>query len=605
MQNFVKYCLENGGSVHPLLVDPSLTNGTGLMNPSIFFDGDKILCNVRHVNYTLFHSEGKKFHHYWGPLQYIHPENDCRLITTNYLCHLDNDLNITRTDKIDTSTLDVEPIWEFVGLEDVRLFKWDDKLYGSGVRRDTTVNGVGRMELSEYVIDDTSVKEISRFRIPAPGPNTTYCEKNWMPILDKPYHYIKWSNPTEVVKIDPFEKSCKTVHLEEQRIIPGLCDFRGGSQVIPWNNHYLAIIHEVRLFNSELGRKDGKYYHRFVLWDSEFNIVRFSDLLDFMEGDIEFSCGLAFKDGVFYSSFGFQDNAAFILKFPELIMYQLLDNITETSNNIIPATPVSNPTSIPVIGVPIVNGTNWLKNLIESVDYPVDNLVIINNNGRDQITDELNLLVSQPHKFIKKLQVCHLPGNIGCSGAWNLIIKSFIMAPYWIITNNDIAFTPGFLEKMVTLAITKPKVGIVHAAEGQWKFGSWEIFLIKDFVIRKYGLFDENLYPAYEEDMDYFMRILADGQILEREMSVGLPFYHGGVINNYDDYGSQTSRCDPDLKSKIDKGQTINQDEYMDIKWGKNWRYCGPTKFPFNDDRLPLTYTTYDIDFIRKKYMGF
>ena len=232
-------------------------------------------------------------------MQYIHPENDCTLTTVNYLCELDENLNIIRTNKIDTSQFDVKPIWEFVGMEDVRLFKWDNKLYGSGVRRDTTTNGVGRMELCEYDITNNSVNEISRWRIPAPGLDNTYCEKNWMPILDKPYHYIKWSNPTEVVKIDPIEKTCVTVHLEEQRYIEGLCDFRGGSQVISWNGYYLAVIHEVRLFNSELGRKDGKYYHRFVLWDDNFNIVTFSDLFDFMEGDIEFCCGLGFKNGGF------------------------------------------------------------------------------------------------------------------------------------------------------------------------------------------------------------------------------------------------------------------------------------------------------------------
>lgn len=596
MQNFVKHCLEHGGSIHPLLLDTSLTNGTGLMNPSIYFDNDVILCNVRHVNYTLFHSEGKKFHHFYGPLQYVHPENDCRLITTNYLCHLDNDLNIIKIDKIDTSTLDVNPIWEFVGLEDVRLFRWNNKLYGSGVRRDTTTNGVGRMELSEYEVDETSVKEVSRFRIPAPEPDTSYCEKNWMPILDKPYHYIKWSNPTEVVQVDVDDRSCKTVHLEEHRIIPGLCDFRGGSQVISWNGYYLAIIHEVRLFNSELGRKDGKYYHRFVIWDENFNIVRFSDLFDFMEGEIEFSCGLAFKDGEFYSSFGFQDNAAYILKFPESVMFDLLQLKPLDTNDI--------KSSIPVIGIPIVNGVNWLSQLIDSIDYPVDNVVIINNNGRNQITDELDLLARQPHKFVGKIHVCHLPGNIGCSGAWNLIIKSFVMAPYWIITNNDIAFTPGFLEKMVNLSLSDQDVGIVHATEGQWGLGSWEIFLIRDFVIKKYGLFDENLYPAYEEDMDYFMRILADGQSLKRIISVGLPFYHGGVIGNYDDYGSQTTRSEIGLKEKIDSGQSLNQLEYMNVKWGPNWRMCDPTTLPFNN-QLPLSYTTYDIDFIRRKYMGF
>lgn len=605
MIHLVQHAIKNNGVIVPLLLDTSLTNGTGLMNPSIFIDSNgTILCNIRHVNYTLFHSEGKKFQHYYGPLQYIHPENDLSLTTTNYICHLDNTLNIIRTDKIDTTEFDIPPIWEFVGMEDVRLFEWDNKLYGSGVRRDTTTNGVGRMELSEYSITENSVKEISRFRIPAPKDDSSYCEKNWMPILDKPYHYIKWSNPTEVVKIDPINKTCITVHSEETKTIPALCDFRGGSQVISWNGYYLAIIHEVRLFNSELGRKDGKYFHRFVLWDNNFNIVTFSELFDFMEGDIEFCCGLSFLNDEFLISFGFQDNAAFILKFHQSLIFELL-NVDESKtlfndngSNIVES-------SIPVIGTAIVNGVHWLKRLIESVDYPVDNFIIFNNNGRNQITKELNELVNIPHKFIKNLHICHLPANLGCSTAWNLIIKSFIMSPYWIIVNHDVAFTSGFLNKMVDLA-SDVGVGIIHGEKGDCGFGAWDIFLIKDFVIQNYGLFDENLYPAYEEDMDYYMRILANDNSLKRITSVGFPYYHGDSLSNYANYGSQTKREEGDLvKEKINRAQTLNQNLYMDYKWGKDWRVCSPNKYPFQNKALPLTYTTFDLNFIRSKYIGF
>ena len=324
ISNLVKCCLDNGGAIKPLIIDSQLTNGTGLMNPSIYVDNDHIKINIRHVNYTLFHSEGKQFHHFWGPLQYIHPENDCTLKTVNYFGELDDDLNIINIQKVNTSELDQDPLWEFVGLEDARIVRWDNKLYISGVRRDTTTNGQGRMELSEIEVTDNSVKEISRVRIPAPEENISYCEKNWMPIVNLPFHYIKWSNPTEVVKVNPVEKSCVTIHLETQKYIEGLCDFRGGSQVILWNGYYLAIIHEVRLFNSELGRKDGRYYHRFVVWDQNFDIVTFSDLFDFLGGDIEFCCGLALHKNNFLVTFGFQDNAAFVLKFPESLMFDLV-----------------------------------------------------------------------------------------------------------------------------------------------------------------------------------------------------------------------------------------------------------------------------------------
>ena len=49
---------------------------------------------------------------------------------------------------MDTSKLDVKPVWEFIGLEDARLMYWDDNIYLSGVRRDTKPDGEGRMELS-------------------------------------------------------------------------------------------------------------------------------------------------------------------------------------------------------------------------------------------------------------------------------------------------------------------------------------------------------------------------------------------------------------------------------------------------------------------------
>jgi hypothetical protein len=90
---FCKKIIESGGSIHPLLIDSNLTGGTGVMNPSIFVDGDHLLVNIRHVGYTLYHTEKKIYHHPWGPVQYLHPEDDMHLRTTNYLSELDAELN--------------------------------------------------------------------------------------------------------------------------------------------------------------------------------------------------------------------------------------------------------------------------------------------------------------------------------------------------------------------------------------------------------------------------------------------------------------------------------------------------------------------------------
>jgi hypothetical protein len=312
MNNLAKLALDNGGAIRPLIIPANLTEGTGLMNPSMFIDEDgKIKVNLRHVNYTFYHSEAKRFPHQWGPLTYIHPENDMHLRTWNWYCELDNDLNIQRFTKVDTSTFDTyEPQWDFVGLEDARIFRWDKKLYLSGVRRDTTKIGQGRMELSEIIVDKDTVKEVSRVRIEP--PKDSYCEKNWMPIMDMPFHYVKWSNPTEVVKVDPVTGVATTAFLTER--IPLNGDFRGGSQLVRFRGYYLAVVHEVNLFKSEVGRKDGVYRHRFLLWDDKFNLIAYSRDFAFMDAHVEFAVGMAQQGTDMLISFGFQDNAAYILR---------------------------------------------------------------------------------------------------------------------------------------------------------------------------------------------------------------------------------------------------------------------------------------------------
>jgi hypothetical protein len=316
MTNFVTKVLDNGGSITPLIIPSSeKTKGTGLFNPSIYNDNGKLLLNLRHCQYTIYHAEKGKFEHHYGPLVYLNPENDITLTTTNYFCEIGDDMLISKYTAIDTSKLDVTPIWEFVGLEDCRVVRWDDKLYVSGVRRDTTTNGQGRMELSEIVQEGDKVKEVSRFRIPAPGLDTSYCEKNWMPITDMPYHYVKWCNPTEVVYANPLTKTCTTAFMGTSYIQKPY-DYRGGSQVIPLGDYRICLAHVVNLFNSKAGRKNATYRHVFIVWDKEWNIVKYTEPFDFMGGEIEFGCGMTQRGDDIYITFGFQDNAAYLLKMP-------------------------------------------------------------------------------------------------------------------------------------------------------------------------------------------------------------------------------------------------------------------------------------------------
>jgi len=315
MKSFVRYALENDGDVQPLIIPANMITPGGLFNPSIFLDTDgKIITNIRHCQYTLYHAEKRKYEHHYGPLVYLHPEDDITLTTTNYLTILDEEYKVARTLKVDTTELDVKPIWTFVGLEDARVVRWDNKLYYTGVRRDTTKNGQGRMELSEIDLTPKSAREISRVRIPTPNNKDSYCEKNWMPIIDQPYRFVKWSNPTEVVEYDPVNHITNQIYLGKH--VQKSCDFRGGSQVVPFGKHYIAISHTCMMHPSEAGRKDATYRHSIIVWDKKWNVVKYTKWFSFMDNLVEFCCGMAVVNDDVLISFGVQDNAAYVVKLP-------------------------------------------------------------------------------------------------------------------------------------------------------------------------------------------------------------------------------------------------------------------------------------------------
>lgn len=333
IENFCKYCILQGGEIFPLNVSAEDSAHLGICNPSIFDDNGKVYLTLRNVNYMLYDNKNTDYQTFYGEMIYTTPDDDIKLRTRNYICEYDINENIIKDYKlIDTSDFDVEPVWDFVGHEDVRIVKWNGKLYVSGCRRDVKPDGESRMELSE--IDPFTGIEISRVRIKAPGDNSSYCEKNWVPVLDKPYHYIKWTNPTELVKVDPITGDCESIFIkdQDQSLINTNRALRGSSQVIPFSDGYIALMHEVDVMLNELNRKDPQYYMKWVVFDKEFNIIKTSDEFKFLNRSVEFTNGLMYKDGVFYIPFSIMDNISFIMKVPEQIVIDFINSETEKEN---------------------------------------------------------------------------------------------------------------------------------------------------------------------------------------------------------------------------------------------------------------------------------
>ena len=341
-ESLIPQILENGGTVVPLTIDSKETGGMGLCNPSIWQipNSPNYLLNIRHVSYYLHHCEGdQKFQTPWGPLNYVRPDNDPYLRTKNYICDysLDDIYKVSSPRKIDTSKFPKEPEWDFVGLEDGRLVEWEGKMYLTGVRR-FAPKGLGRMVLSEIKIENRTVKEVGRYIIEAPDGPDVYCEKNWMPILDMPFHYVKWSNPIEIVKVDinkkwknnPKKYRCPSKVIfrgEEETKLPLQLDPRGGSQVIPYGDYRIACTHECDYWHNEKDDRDAHYYHRFLAWDKKWNVVGKSKPFKFMDGRIEFCCGMAMHpdNKNLLITFGFQDNSAYLTTITEKFFEEIME----------------------------------------------------------------------------------------------------------------------------------------------------------------------------------------------------------------------------------------------------------------------------------------
>jgi len=260
---------------------------------------------------------------------------------------------------------------------------------------------------------------------------------------------------------------------------------------------------------------------------------------------------------------------------------------------------------IPVIGAPFVTNPYWITRLIASVDYPVQNFVIINNNGKGEFDEELDNLCKMSHPYIENIKVCHLPANLGVAGAWNLIIKSYMMEPYWVIVNDDVAFKNGLLEEIATEMDANPQLGMIHPNKGDFEVGAWDLFVIRDIIVQTFGLFDENTYPAYCEDADYIMRL--KHRPIQKLIGTQNGYLHGhGDASDYyeESSGSQTKKSSPELREHLEKVNVTNF-EYLNNKWGPDWRVVNPTLHPFNNENIPVSYTQWDLEFLRSKHPGF
>ena len=159
---------------------------------------------------------------------------------------------------------------------------------------------------------------------------------------------------------------------------------------------------------------------------------------------------------------------------------------------------------IPVLIVPTLNGHDRVLTMLKSIDYPVDQVIIIDNaNVGWMYYGAIGIESRLPNmNLIGKIHTIHMPSNLGVAASWNLGIKATPFSPYWFIVNDDVTFPAGTLEEWAHEEALDARLYLASDAS------PWCAFTIGEFLVSCVGLFDEAYYPAYYEDDDYEMRVM-------------------------------------------------------------------------------------------------
>lgn len=271
-----------------------IDDGWHPLNPSVARIGDGLAMIVRTVNYKVhFHDQGAS---------YVTPEG-APITTRNFLLNLSDDLSVTNAKEILLPIDMPEPSYkDILGVEDLRLCAFGDEAFVNGTCCEIEPSGHRHM-ISARLNPESG--QLDEMRVIVPDDVPRQMEKNWAPfVIDGALRYLYSYEPTRVVNGDG-----STYKVSESPILAK--SFRGGSQLIPFEDGWLCIVHQVS-FQPRVHKRT--YFHRFVWFDRDLTIRKVS--LPFVLNHVryEFVAGLAWAaDGErLVISYGVDDCEAWV-----------------------------------------------------------------------------------------------------------------------------------------------------------------------------------------------------------------------------------------------------------------------------------------------------
>jgi hypothetical protein len=232
----------------------------------------KHILNIRYINYSYFPN---------GTYNIRHPNGT--IITKNITSILNNNLIPIQFNEMNEKEIGFPSYNMYsVGLEDIRLYSFQNKIKYIATNVNYIGNNSNRMIIGDYDIDTHSYKN-SKIIQP---PTNTNCEKNWIPIIynDVEYFIYKWS-PFQIGKINTQTDTLEIVETYEIRS-PDFHRIRGSSIFIEHNGVMLGVVHYCE------ETRPRQYYHMLVTLDKNtLKPISYSVPFCFQHYGVEFCIG--------------------------------------------------------------------------------------------------------------------------------------------------------------------------------------------------------------------------------------------------------------------------------------------------------------------------
>ena len=256
---------------------------------------EECIINTRMVNYKLDNRGNSNI-------------GDKKCITVNKIDILDKNFNIIKSKYLLPSNLNKK----YVGIEDVRLFNNNNKMYYIGSYYNSNNKKI------QIVSNEFNINENFIIKIITPAFKTSFnWEKNWVFFDNNGELNIvyKWS-PIYICKINYEENKLNLVKSIES--LPAIFDkFRGSTNGVLYDSKIWFIVHQQNIISNNLK----SYEHNIVVFDKDMNLIGYSDTFKFEDVIVEFCIGMEIThDNKFVITYSTLDSTSKLAVFtPEYI----------------------------------------------------------------------------------------------------------------------------------------------------------------------------------------------------------------------------------------------------------------------------------------------